>query len=88
MFSERKTKIELALGMLRDGLNLAFDHLFDKNDIPFESRLKAFDAFVDELCRSYCATHSVSKNLRKSLEAGHKLSHPLPDPPPQAGEGS
>jgi hypothetical protein len=77
MLSERKTKIELALDMQRNVINLAFDHLFDDNDIPFESKLKEFDAFLNELLRNYCAMHSVSKNMHGNLKAMQELP-PLP----------
>jgi hypothetical protein len=69
MLSKRKTDIELAFDMLRSAINLSFDYLFDENGIPPE-KLNSFDAFVDELLRSYCATHSISKNMHNSLKAG------------------
>jgi hypothetical protein len=75
MCSERKTDIELAFDMLRSAINLSFDYLFDENGIPFE-KLNSFDAFVDELLRSYCATHSISKNMHNSLKVEYKSPPP------------
>jgi hypothetical protein len=77
MLSERKTKLELAFGMLRNAVNLAFDHLFDENDTLFESKLDSFDEFVDELRRNYCAVHSVSTNLNKNLKAKREVPPPI-----------
>jgi hypothetical protein len=72
MLSKRKTDIELAFDMLRSAINLSFDYLFDENGIPLEKRLNSFNVFVDELLRSYCATHSVSKNMHNSFKAGQE----------------
>jgi hypothetical protein len=74
MLPERKNDIELARDMLRNAINLAFDHLFNDNDV--KNRINSFDSFVNELLRSYCAVHSVSKNLHKSLEAKYESPPP------------
>jgi hypothetical protein len=77
MCSERKPEIFMAYSMLRSTMDITYNYLTAKDGIPLESKLKTFDAFVDELYAVYCKARNVSLNKQHDLKTGQE-----PPPPP------
>jgi hypothetical protein len=75
MLSRRKPEIFMAYNMLRSTMDITYEYLAAEDGVPLESKLRTFDAFVDELYIIYCNARKLSSNKHQNLKTGQ-------EPPP------